>query len=976
MAHLRKCIAAALLILAGPGLANAMMQQQAGADLAIAGHLYIQFASADLAVAGAKTGIDAFDRQAEKYSVTAIEKAFPSLEIIAMHRPLLPSAEALRRVYLVQYASPHIPALVAQDLATAPEVDYAEPVYRKELYGAVSQDEGARLATPNDPEYSQQTHLPRMQLPSAWDVVKGEDSTAVIAIVDGGTNWQHEDLKANVWTNPNEIAGNGIDDDNNGFVDDLHGWNFSTDTADPSGPASSGNAWHGTAVAGAVAAVTDNITGIAGSSWNALFMAINTSCSDQILFCHTIRGIVYAGMNGADVMTASFGSSSASITEKMAIQAALDEGTLVVAAAGNDQLDVGLVPHYPSSLPTTLSVGGIWKDSDTNRYNYGQSVNVFAPGTSIDVTSPSNQYSIGDGTSFAVPLVAGVAALVKTAFPSFSPEEVREQIRLTAVNIDTANPQLAGKMGRGKVDAYLAVTTAPIPGVRVVAWSYENQDGKTQINSGDQVQATITFKNFHGGGADIFAELTSDATYLQWSTQRVSLGSMANGETRDVTFSFSVAANAPDNRQVRLVPRITMGSFEDMPDLLRISVNETGVAVHSTTALSVSVTDEGNIGHTSFQGALNSRGIGFVATTSSGSSRDVLFEGGLLIATSPSQVSDCVRQSEQNPDDQQEDFVLLDGAAFEILIPGERTSEQGRVVLRDARAASPIGVEVLQESFVDYNAMNEDFILLQYTITNASINQIENMHVGLFFDWDVAASINDVARFDAARGVGYLMDSASSPTVVVGTRLLTPHSLHYSAIDNAATIYRGGSDDGFTSLEKWTLLTGGIRNNGVISGGPRDVSQITAAGPFSLEPSSTVEVAFAVISGTSESDFLANADNAMTLWDAISTATADDIQPTDGWEIKSPYPHPAVFPLELRFETAEHSGVQLDIYDVLGRRIRTVLDVQRPSGQHVVTWDGRDESGGRVPSGLYLVRMVAQSGSKAYVQSRPIMVVR
>ena len=975
MAYLRKCIAAALLILAGSSQTSAMVQQQAGIDLAIAGHLYIQFASADVAVAGAKTGIDAFDRQAEKYSVTAIEKAFPSLDIIAMHRPLLPSAEALRRVYLVQYARPHIPALVAQDLATAPGVDYAEPVYKKELYGAVSYDEGARLATPDDPIYSQQTHLPRMRLPSAWDVVKGEDSTAVIAIVDGGTNWRHKDLEANVWTNPNEIAGNGIDDDNNGFVDDLHGWNFSTDQADPSGPASSVNAQHGTAVAGAAAAVTDNSTGIAGSSWNALFMPINTSCSDQGFLCRTTRGIVYAGMNGADVVTASFGSSARSITAEMAIQAALDEGTLVVAASGNATVNVDLEPRYPSSFPTTLSVGGIRNTSDTNRYNYGQSVNVFAPGTFIHGTFPANRYAVGHGTSFAVPLVAGVAALVKTAFPSFSPEEVREQIRLTAVNIDTANPQLAGKMGRGKVDADSAVTAAPVPGIRVVAWSYENQDGNTQINSGDQVQATISFKNFHGSGADIFAELTSDATYLQWSTQRVSLGSMANGETRDVTFSFSVAANAPGNRKVRLVPRITMGTFEDMPDLVRMLINEAKVAVHSTSALSVSITDEGNIGHTSFQGASNSRGIGFVATSSSGSNRDVLYEGGLLVATSPSHVSDCVRQSELNPEDQQEDFVVLDGTALEILSPGERTSEQGRVVITDSRAASPIGVEVLQESFVDHSAMNEDFVLLQYTITNKSTSLIENMHVGLFFDWDVATNASDVTRFDSARGVGYLMDSAANPTVVVGTRLLTAHALHYSAIDNAATIYRGTSD-GFTSQEKWTLLTGGVRNNGVVSGGPRDVSQITAAGPFSLEPLTTVEVAFAVISGTSESDFLANADNAVTLWDAISTATADDIQPTDGWEIKSPYPHPAVFPLELRFETAAHSGVQLDIYDVLGRRVRTVLDVQRPSGQHVVTWDGRDESGGRVPSGLYLVRMVAQSGSKAYVQSRPIMVVR
>ena len=107
------------------------------------------------------------------------------------------------------------------------------------------------LVEPDDPLYEAQIHLRRMELPAAWDVVKGQDSTAVIAIVDSGTNWRHEDLMANVWTNPDEVPDNGVDDDENGFVDDMHGWNFNNNQPDPSG-----SDWHGTATASVAAGVT------------------------------------------------------------------------------------------------------------------------------------------------------------------------------------------------------------------------------------------------------------------------------------------------------------------------------------------------------------------------------------------------------------------------------------------------------------------------------------------------------------------------------------------------------------------------------------------------------------------------------------------------------------------------------------------------------------------------------------------------
>ena len=955
---------------------GAVAQKQAATALAVQGQLYVHFTTDEMNAAGGATGIDAFDRRASKYGVTVIEKAFPSLDVLAAHRPLPPAAETLRNVYLVHYASPHLPQQVASDFESVSEIGYAEPVFMQERTGAMDTDGFGWLADPDDTYYGNQTHLPRMRLPEAWDEVRGEDSTAVIAIVDGGTAWRHEDLEANVWTNPNEVADNGIDDDNNGFVDDVHGWNFTDDKPDPTGPTGSDNAWHGTAVAGTAVADTDNSQGIAGSSWNALFMGLNASCQDQDFFCYTTSGIVYAGMNGADVITASFGSQFASLTQELAIQAALDEGALVVASSGNDGVNVDIQPFYPSGFTTTLSVGGIQKNSDLNVFNYGQSVNVFAPSTNIDVTTPGDGYGGASGTSFAAPLVAGVAALVKTAHPSWPPERVREQIRLTAVNIDSANRARAGLMGRGKVDAYAAVTADPLPGVRVVSWSYRNQNGTKQLISGDQVDVRITFKNFHGAGQNISASLTTGETYVNWTTEQVSLGSMSYGDTLTANFAFNIDASAPNNQTLRLVPEITEGNLVDRPDLLRMTINETGVVAHATPALSVSITDEGNIGHTSYQGVSGSRGIGYAATTRDGSQRDVLFEGGLMIATSPAHVSDCIRESEQNIEDQQEDFVLLDGSSIELISPGARTSEHGRVTIVDKGATSPIGVEVLQESFVDSSPANEDFILFRYTITNTTSALIENMHVGLFFDWDIAPTAEDVTAFDTTRGMGYLLDSASNPSVVVGTRLLTQSSnLHYIAIDNAATIYRGAGG-GYTALEKWTHLTGGIQANGIVSGGAKDVSQLTAAGPFSIEPQLSIEVAFAIISGTSESDFLANADQAVMLWDAIDTSTDGEELADGGWGIAVPYPHPVVFPAALSFETGGPGTVQLDVFDVLGRRVRQVLRAYRAEGTHTVRWDGRHEAGYPVASGLYMVRMVAHSGGKTYARTRAITVVQ
>jgi subtilisin family serine protease len=207
-------------------------------------------------------------------AVTAA-KASPSLhavlgDAVDSARPLLrrmsgPQPAGLDRLLVVRLPPDADVPVLAAKLSRLPEVEYAQPVWVYET-----------TAVPNDPAYSggMQAYLANLQVQPAWDVQKAQNGSPrpVVCVVDGGTNWQHEDLIANMWSNPGEIAGNFLDDDGNGFIDDVHGWNFRDDNGNPRGTDGNGN--HGTHTGGLLAAVTDNGVGVACTSWNPLLLAV------------------------------------------------------------------------------------------------------------------------------------------------------------------------------------------------------------------------------------------------------------------------------------------------------------------------------------------------------------------------------------------------------------------------------------------------------------------------------------------------------------------------------------------------------------------------------------------------------------------------------------------------------------------------------------------------------------------------------
>jgi subtilisin family serine protease len=289
-----------------------------------------------------------------------------------------------------------------------PDVEYAEPNYLRY----------ATATIPNDTFFSELWGLDNtgqnvngspgtsdadIDAPEAWDITTG-NSNVVVAVIDSGVDYNHPDLSNNMWRNPGEIAGNGLDDDDNGKIDDVRGWDFVDEDNDPIDSDD-----HGTHVAGSIAAVGNNGTGITGVVWTAQIMPLRfLDAFGSGSVADAIEAIDYAIDRGAKIINASYGSYTFSMAEREAIARARDAGILFVAAAGNDNWNNdSAIKHYPSSYDLNNIIAVAASDQDDNLApfsNYGAtSVDLAAPGTIILSTRPDRQtiwtYNFETGTA-------------------------------------------------------------------------------------------------------------------------------------------------------------------------------------------------------------------------------------------------------------------------------------------------------------------------------------------------------------------------------------------------------------------------------------------------------------------------------------------------------------------------------------------------------------------------------------------------
>jgi subtilisin family serine protease len=358
-----------------------------------------------------------------------------------------------------------------------PRIEYAEPDHF--IYPAET--------VPNDPMFADMWGLNNTGVPfgkpgadiaatRAWDITTGNDSV-IVAVIDGGIEVSHPDLEFNIWENPGEIPGNGVDDDGNGFADDVSGWNFFTDDNQVGPDASLGSFLnHGTHVAGTIGAVGDNGVGVAGVAWDCEIISIRifgnqegriiASSSDTVASINYALALKRAGVN-IRVINASWGGPSDSRTLHDAIAVAGEAGISFVCAAGNagSNVDNSASAFFPAGwrdLPSLISVASVDRnDNIATSSNFGKlSIGVGAPGVGVLSTITSEGYGILSGTSMASPHVAGIVALLATHEPGLSPAAIRQRVESTAEPIVSLATRT---ISAGRANAHNALMNTPAP---------------------------------------------------------------------------------------------------------------------------------------------------------------------------------------------------------------------------------------------------------------------------------------------------------------------------------------------------------------------------------------------------------------------------------------------------------------------------------------------------------------------------------
>ena len=738
-----------------------------------------------------------------------------------------------------------------------PSVVWVEPEYLRKL-----------CYDPNDPSIGFQWYFANVEARAAWDVFRGNDGV-VIGIVDTGVDWDHPDLAENIWTNLAEIPNNGLDDDGNGYTDDVRGWDFGDGDSDPR-PDLSG---HGTLVAGVASAVTDNGVGMAAPAFNAKIMPVKLSVrlsGADVQVYNWLPCIEYAVDNGADVINCSFGGPGASNAERDVMTYARSRGVLVVAARGNDD-DEAL--HYPSGYPGVLSVAATDAlDRKTYFTSYGYGVTVSAPGVGMYTTSGQSGYTWVDGTSFSSSLAAGIAALVKGWRPDWSGDRVREQVRVSADPIDGLNPSYERKLGYGRVNAYRALTVES-PSVRLSGFDLiegAGGNGNGMIDPGEEVLLTFRFTNYLQPAAGVWVHVgveNPDVTVSNADFDFAGLSTLEEKGNVGNPVRMQVSSSAERGQTVEVFFTVSAdGGYEDFE--VRDFVISPVYATVQGGNVALTVTSTGRLGFADY--STNRMGEGFVF----GDTPRLLFEGAVVAATGTGSVSDVARGADYRY--QNDDFDTVPDGELVVQIPGEMADEEGRTVFSDEETLGSLNLRVSQTTLAFADPPDDDYVLLAYRLSPVSSNTIQGLYFGLFMDWDVGYDPNtdahdNVPGYRTDLGLGYVYHP--NFPVYCGLRVVSEGGTRVYRSINNSEIY-----DGYTDAEKWSHLSGGIQPIGNTSS--FDYSHVVGVGPLTLNPGDTVLVGFAVLGGSDLDDLTANAGAAQAKWQSLFGQTG-----VDDWEL-------------------------------------------------------------------------------------------
>ncbi len=718
-----------------------------------------------------------------------------------------------------------------------PSVEYAEPIYTNH------QPMVYATGRPNDPltDESVQYHLTNIRAFDAWEIEKG-DPSVVIGIIDNGCNINLRDLRDNYQSPVFKTSSSDLLNDISGF--------FANNPVDSDSNVLGGE--HGNIVALCSSAVPNNGEGTAGTGYHCRFLPVKVAADENLNnYIDGYAGILYAAWQGAKVINLSWGRTGAPSALDRDILASVfyDYDAVLVAAAGNDNDQEFF---YPASYDeVVLSVAATKADDAKASFStYNQKVDLSAPGENLILDAGEDH----SGTSFAAPLVAGTAALLRVHYPQLNAEQVMARLKTTTDPIDDlpANRAFEGKMGTGRLNMYRALTD-PFKAVSLEDYYFQRETATTEIYHGMQSQMVVSLKNHLDTLDHLVISLRCSSPYVQLLDTLSVLGTISSQVAMDNTsdpFEIRVQEDVPANTVAWFRLHYQDGAYE-YEEKFSVLLNP---AYSHINQLKMALSDDGSLA------TYDNTYEALTGLTYQGNR--FLEEAGLLVGWQDEagqiRVSDAARGDLNLVD--QDFFTASSFAAFQ-----EGHFWGTAALMNDIRNNNQrIGLDIQQRTFAWNEPDLKNVIIVEYTLENKGILEevLEHVHVGLFADWNLFNLDRNRAIWDEQTQTALVFEPRGVSNIITGITLLTdrpdmrqkaPISSQHYAFDPHADI---NLQDGFDTEEKFQVLSGQVRRDQAgMQGNGADVAHLVANRIDRLAIGEKRRVAFAFVVGSGEKNF-------------------------------------------------------------------------------------------------------------------------
>jgi serine protease len=1007
-------------------------------------------------------GVTSIDYLCVQQNVTQIEHWYPGI----IRNPIL--AELINRMYIFHLA-PGTNVLTARDaFRTSPDIETADTYDIPKL-----------CYFPNDPQRSLQWHLTKIQAYEAWDIFRGDTTRAgIVSIIDTGVYYRHPDLAGNIWINPYEdINGdgqftnddiNGIDDDGNGYVDDVVGWDFARNDNDPQEE----GAIHGTHVAGCASEDTDNNRNGAGIGFHVRIMPVKGARHDTLTAVY--QGFAYAADNGAHVINCSWGSPTPNQAYQNLINSIWNAGLVIVASAGNN---ANSQFFYPASYANVLSVVATTStDRKASFSSYGTWCDVSAPGQGIYSTWSTGSFASMDGTSMSSPITAGLAGLIKAFHPSWTNQDIVDDIINSTDNIDDLNPSYRGQLGSGRINAFSALGAGSFPLIVLDSSrvTITNDDGDGLVNPGESFDLVLNLSSIWADANNVNA--TVRGTGFNISDSTASFGNMPNGShSNNSSDPFRLTAHgnlvpgdqpvfvhitadpdyvSEDTVMVNIslyqigFPKDIPGNIESSPIIYDFDNDGANELIFGADDRNIYVLEADGSNSPGWPQAVNNDpitgpaigdidhdGVNEIVAISKAGQISAWHANGTMVTGFPVDKGGLFYSGPLLAD--------LNGDQRLEIIAGSFTDSRVYVIEPDGSDLSgwptaPLNMWYGSPSAGDIDEDDLDEIVYAgfdslLHVWNANGTEVNGFPTHLDGQVRTAPAIGDVnhdSHLEIAvtvysTGDLYLIDHTghvmSGFPVHISPALGSTPSLVDINGDGSLEILLGSSDGSFCAINTsgqeisgfpipiagsafgtpvvgditgdgqpdiviGTFTgnlygfdrTGATLNNFPIMGSPsRPISGTVAIGDLDRDGRMEIVVPIkAVGSNLVVYDYRVQASTRYLRWPnfgrdpfrmnnsetPLAVEVDHDVSMPTTFSLAQNYPNPFNNSTTISFSLSHEGQASLTIYDLLGRRIRQMQAGNLSAGEHQFTWNGTDESGASVTSGVYFYRLESSDG--------------